>query len=72
MRFMKITYDKKTDIADIKFQKGKYHVSEEVGEGVIVDYTRSGKIIGIEILDVSKRMPHKAAREIMHLQAASV
>jgi uncharacterized protein YuzE len=54
---MKITYDKKADAANITFQKGKYHTSKEVGEGVIVDYTKGGKILSIEILDVSKRLP---------------
>ena len=61
---MKITYDKKADAANIVFQKGKYHVSEEVGEGVVVDYTKSGKILSIEILDVSKRMPKQSLKNI--------
>jgi uncharacterized protein YuzE len=54
---MKVTYDKKADAANITFQKGKYHASKEVGDGVIVDYTKDGKILSIEILDVSRRLP---------------
>ena len=54
---MKITYDKKADAANITFQKGRYHISKEVGEGVVVDYTKGGRILSIEILDVSKRLP---------------
>jgi uncharacterized protein YuzE len=54
---MKITYDKRADAANIIFQKGKYHISEEVGDGVIVDYTKDGRILSIEILDVSRRLP---------------
>ena len=62
---MEITYDKKADAANIVFQKkGKYDISEEIGEGVIVDYTKSGRIISIEILDVSKRMPRKSLEKI--------
>lgn len=61
---MKITYDKEADAANIVFQKGKYHLSEEVGDGVIVDYTKSGKIISIEILDVSKRIPGKTIKQM--------
>jgi uncharacterized protein YuzE len=58
---MRITYDKKAGAPNIVFQrKGKYN--EEIGEGVIVDYTKRGKIISIEILDVSKRMPREALR----------
>lgn len=66
---MKITYDKKADAANISFQSGKYHISKEVGEGVIVDYTKSGKIINIEILDVSKRMPSKSLKQITSVNA---
>ena len=54
---MKVTYDKRADAANFVFQKGRYHISKEIGEGVIVDYTKSGKILSIEILDFSKRMP---------------
>jgi len=62
---MEITYDKKADAANIVFQKkGKYDVSKEIGEGVIVDYTKNGRIISIEILDVSKRIPKGSFEKI--------
>lgn len=70
MKFMKFSYDKKADAANIKFQKGKYSVSEEIGNGVIVDYTKSGKIISIEILNVSKRIPRHTINELAKLQAS--
>ena len=62
---MRITYDKKADAANITFQKGKYHISKEIGEGVIVDYTKGGKILSIEILDVSKRMPKGNIKDVL-------
>ncbi len=62
---MKITYDPKADAMDIKFQKGKYDISKEIGDGIIVDYTKSGKVMGIEILDASKRMPLKQLEDIV-------
>jgi len=61
---MKITYDPKADAMNIKFQKGKYEISKEVSDGIIVDLTKAGKVISIEILDVSKRMPKKSFEEI--------
>lgn len=61
---MKITYDPETDIMDIKFSKGNYDVSEEIKEGIIVDLTKDGKIISIEILDVSKKMPKEEIQNI--------
>lgn len=62
---MKITYDPNADAMNIRFQKGKYHISREITEGIIVDYTKSGKIISIEILDASKRMPIKSIRNVI-------
>jgi uncharacterized protein YuzE len=61
---MKITYDPEVDAMNIKFQSGKYDISKEVAEGIIVDYTREGKVISIEILDASKRMPMESIRDI--------
>ncbi len=51
---MKVTYDKKADAMYIYLVSGKKSTrTEEVGEGLLVDY--SGKRpIGIEILDASK------------------
>jgi uncharacterized protein YuzE len=61
---MKITYDPKADAMYIQFQKEKYSISKEVGKGMIVDYTESGEVIGIEILEASKRMPIESIQEI--------
>jgi len=61
---MKIMYDPKADAMNIKFQKGNYKISKEIIEGVIIDYTKTGKVISIEILDISKRMPLKDIEDI--------
>lgn len=61
---MKITYDPEVDAMNIKFQSGKYDISKEIAEGIIVDYTKEGKVISIEILDASKRMPIESIRDI--------
>ncbi len=61
---MKITYDPEVDIMNIYFQKGKYEVSEEIAEGIIIDLTKDGKVISIEILNVSKRMPKESIQDV--------
>ena len=61
---MKITYDPSVDAMNIHFQKGKYDISEEVADGVIIDMTKSGKVISIEILDASKRMPKQSIQDV--------
>lgn len=61
---MKITYDPGADAVYIQFQEGEYSISKEMGEGIILDYTEDGKVIGIEILEVSRKMPLKNIEEI--------
>ena len=52
------------DAMNIKFQSGKYDLSKEIAEGIIVDYTRERKVISIEILDASKKIPVKSIKNI--------
>lgn len=61
---MEILYDPETDSMDIEFQKGKYEISKEIAEGIIIDYTKNGRIISIEILNASKRMPKDSIKGI--------
>lgn len=61
---MRITYDPKADAMNIKFQEGEYFISKEVAEGIVVDYTKTGKLIRIELLDVSKRMPKESIKDV--------
>lgn len=51
---MKINYDKITDSIYIPLKKGKYSYSKKVTDDVVVDVSKSGNVIGIEILDASK------------------
>ncbi len=51
---MKIHYDPKADAVYIKLAKGKYDVSREISDSVIVDEDKKGKVLGVEVLDVSK------------------
>ena len=62
---MKITYDPEVDAMRIKFQEGKYDISKEIGEGIIVDMTKEGKVLAIEMLDVSEKMPSSTMRDII-------
>ncbi|KCZ70801.1 uncharacterized conserved small protein [Candidatus Methanoperedens nitroreducens] len=61
---MKITYDPESDAMNIQFQKGKYEISKEIAEGIIIDYTKDGKVLSIEILDASKRMPIASIKDV--------
>ena len=54
---MKFHYDQKADALSIRFNEKRYAESDEVAEGIIFDYDRQKKIIGIEVLEASKRFP---------------
>ncbi|MBU1685674.1 DUF2283 domain-containing protein [Patescibacteria group bacterium] len=54
---MRINYDEVDDAMYIRFSEGEYYQSDEVKEGVILDFDKEGKIIALELLDVSKRLP---------------
>lgn len=54
---MRFHYDKKNDSLYIRFNEKRYFESDEVKEGIIFDYDSQGKIIGIEVLNASKKFP---------------
>lgn len=60
---MRFHYDKKEDALYIRFNENPYQKSEEIQEGIIFDYDKNGKIIGIEILDVSRKFPPQLKTE---------
>ncbi|MBA7627583.1 hypothetical protein ES703_35047 [subsurface metagenome] len=54
---MKVQYDKEVDAAYIKLSNLKPTGVVEIIEGLHIDTTDDGKIVGIEILNVSKKFP---------------
>ena len=53
---MKITYDPEVDVMRIVFSSASIEESDEEKLGVILDFDKDGNIVGMEILDASKRM----------------
>ncbi|MHC5717344.1 MAG: DUF2283 domain-containing protein [Nostoc sp.] len=62
-RSMKITYDPEVDILRIIFSDVPIEDSDEEKPGVILDYDEDGNIIGLEILDASKRIDNPRSLE---------
>lgn len=55
---MKVKYDKEVDILYIKLSDSPIEESDENKPGVILDYDAKGTVVGIEILDASKKIVH--------------
>lgn len=53
---MLIKYDKEVDVVYIQFSENKISESNEDKPGIILDYDDEGNIVGIEVLDASKKM----------------
>ncbi len=60
---MKVKYDREVDVLYIFFSKNKIKESDEDKPGIILDYDKQGSIVGIEILDASKKMKNPAKVE---------
>lgn len=60
---MKVTYDQEVDVLTIQLSRAPVEESDEDKPGVILDYDKDGNIVGIEILNASKRMENPRALE---------
>jgi len=53
---MEIRYAKDIDVIYIKLTDAKVAESDEEKPGIILDYDESGEIVGIEVLNASKKI----------------
>lgn len=60
---MKIKYDPRVDVLSISLSDGLVEESDESRPGVVLDYDKDGNVVGIEILQASKRMENPMAME---------
>ena len=52
---MRVRIDRAADAIYLNLTDRPVIESEEIADGIIVDYDDAGRIVGIEILDASKR-----------------
>ena len=53
---MRIIFDPETDTLNLIFREEKIAESDEIKEGIIIDYSKDGKIVSMEILDASEQI----------------
>ena len=53
---MKITFDKEADAIYIEFSSGEFVKNKKIDDETIIDLDKNGNILGIKLLNVSKRI----------------
>jgi uncharacterized protein YuzE len=53
-----VTYDAEVDAAYIRFSRHKVRESEEVAQGIVLDYDETGRIVGMEVLNAKRHLPN--------------
>ena len=53
---MRVIYDPETDTLDLIFREEPVTESDEVREGIIMDYAQDGKLVSIEVLNASEHV----------------
>ena len=61
---MEISYDKDADAMYIEFRKGEFAKNKKVDNFTIIDMDKEENILGIELLDVSKRIPLESLSQV--------
>ncbi|WP_018621911.1 DUF2283 domain-containing protein [Spirosoma luteum] len=61
---MKVKYDREVDILYIKLNDSPIEESDEDRPGMVIDYDTDGLIVGIEIMNASKRMTQPTTIEL--------
>lgn len=61
---MEIRYDKEADAMYIELQKGKFAKNKKVDDIMVIDMDKAGKLLGIELLNVSKQVPAESLAEV--------
>ncbi|KYH33311.1 DUF2283 domain-containing protein [Neomoorella mulderi] len=53
---MKFRYDPDADALYIRFNDSSIYETEEISQGVLLDIDAEGKLVGLEILNASKKL----------------
>lgn len=53
---MRVIFDPESDTLSLIFREDKIAESDEIREGIIIDYNKGGKIVSMEILDASEQI----------------
>lgn len=61
---MEISYDKEADALYIELRKGEFAENKKIDDFTIIDLDKDGNVLGIEFLEVSKRIPKESLSQV--------
>ena len=61
---MKITFDKEADAMFIEFGTGEFGSNKKIDNWTIINLDKKGNLLGIELLNVSKRISKESLSDI--------
>jgi uncharacterized protein YuzE len=61
---MRVRFDQETDALYIRLDEAAVSGTEEVSPGVMLDFDAENRVVGIEILDVKRRLPEAQLKQI--------
>jgi uncharacterized protein YuzE len=62
---MRLKVDEQADALYLSLSDGSASRSEEVSPGIVVDYDEQDRVVGIEMLYLSKRAPERNLRSLL-------
>lgn len=66
---MRIRYDEKVDALYLRLDESKVVESEEVQPGIVVDFNAKKQVVGIEVLQLKRRVPKDDLEQLRLLVA---
>jgi len=61
---MKMRYDEKADALYLRLDDSKIVESEEVQPGIVLDYNADKQVVGIEVLNLKRRVPKADLKQL--------
>lgn len=61
---MEISLDLRADALYIKFQEGRFAKNKRIDEDTIIDLDAKGRLLGIEILNITKKVSAKDLSDV--------
>jgi len=61
---MRLHYDEKADALYLRLDDSKVVDSEEVKPGIVLDFNAQNEVVGIEVLDLKRRVPKADLKQL--------